>query len=50
MLKEARNLQEGIESYAATHPEAYKVRSASVLIKRSEDYRVAAADRLAARI
>ena len=50
LLKEARDLQEGIESFAATHPESYKVRSASVLIKRGEDYREVARDRLAARI
>ena len=50
LLTECRNLQEGVESYAATHPECYKVRSASVLVSRDEDYRVAAADRLAARI
>ena len=50
LLKEARDLQEGIESFAATHPESYKVRSASVLIKRGEDYREVAKDRLAARL
>ena len=50
LLKEARDLQEGIESFAATHPDAYKVRSASVLIKRGASYLEAAKERLEAKI
>ena len=50
LLKEARDLQEGVESFAATHPDAYKVRSASVLIKRGASYLEAAKERLEAKI
>lgn len=50
LMKEVRNLQEGIESFASTHPDAYAVRSASVLVKRGESYLDAAKDRLEAKI
>ena len=50
LMKEVRNLQEGVESFAATHPDAYAVRSASVLIKRGESYLDAAKERLNAKV
>ena len=39
MLQLAKDLQEGIEPYAATHGDAYKVRTVDVALKREVEWK-----------
>ena len=50
LLRLARNLQRGEEPAAACRPEAYRVRSASVILKREVPFDQGARERLLARV
>jgi phthalate 4,5-dioxygenase len=50
LLREARALQQGQEPHASRHPEVYRVRSASVILKRDESVEEGSKDALLARV
>ena len=50
LIRLAKDLANGKEPYAPTHPESYHVRSVSAVLGRDEEWFTAAADRLKARV